>query len=68
MNALKENAAPFHVRASPVKSVEQPRVSNMPAPEAPVPTVDVPTTEKNNENGGGSHSVTGIVNYEQSLL
>lgn len=50
-----------------MKSVEQPRVSSMPAPEAPAPTADSPT-EKNNENGGGSHFVTRIVNYEESLL
>lgn len=61
MNALKENAAPFHMRASPVKAVEQPRVLSVPASEAPTPSVESPT-EKNNENGGGSYSVTRLVN------
>ena len=52
VNALKENAAPFHVRVSPVKLLEQPRVSSIPAPEAPAPSTDSPP-EKNNEIGGG---------------
>lgn len=56
VNELKQNAAPFHVRASPVKTVEQPRVSSMPAPEAPAPSSDSPT-EKNNENGGKAYAI-----------
>ncbi|RDX71204.1 nxt3 [Mucuna pruriens] len=56
VNALKENAAPFHVRASPVKSVEPPRVSSTPASESPVPSIDSPT-EKNNENGGKAYAI-----------
>ncbi|OWM75888.1 nuclear transport factor 2-like [Punica granatum] len=35
VNALKNNSAPFHVRASPVKVVEKPRAPAA-APEAPV--------------------------------
>lgn len=66
MNALKENAAPFHMRASPVKAVEQPRVPSVPASEAPIPSIESPT-EKNNENGGGSYYVTRLVNYDLSL-
>ncbi|KAJ1393929.1 RNA-binding domain superfamily, partial [Sesbania bispinosa] len=56
VNALKDNAAPFHVRTSPVKPVEQPRVSSIPAPEAPAPSTDSPT-EKNNENAGKAYAI-----------
>ncbi|TKY58943.1 putative G3BP protein [Spatholobus suberectus] len=56
VNALKENAAPFHVRASPVKPVEQPHVSSMPASEAAAPSTDIPS-EKNNENGGKAYAI-----------
>ncbi|KAG4906396.1 hypothetical protein AAZX31_20G023300 [Glycine max] len=56
VNALKENAAPFHVRVSPVKLVEQPRVSSIPAPEAPAPSIESPP-EKNNENGGKAYAI-----------
>ncbi|KAG5143847.1 hypothetical protein JHK82_019542 [Glycine max] len=56
VNALKENAAPFHVRVSPVKLLEQPRVSSIPAPEAPAPSTDSPP-EKNNEIGGKAYAI-----------
>ncbi|KOM31743.1 hypothetical protein LR48_Vigan01g129800 [Vigna angularis] len=56
VNALKENAAPFHMRASPVKAVEQPRVLSIPASEAPTPSVESPT-EKSNENGGKAYAI-----------
>ncbi|KAL1365840.1 hypothetical protein HN51_013802 [Arachis hypogaea] len=58
VNALKENAAPFHVRTSPVKPVEQPRVSNVPAlePQAPAPVPDSPL-EKNTENTGKAYAI-----------
>ncbi|XP_027920326.1 ras GTPase-activating protein-binding protein 2-like isoform X1 [Vigna unguiculata] len=56
VNALKENAAPFHMRASPVKAVEQPHVLSVPASEAPTPSVESPT-EKNNENGGKAYAI-----------
>ncbi|MED6180497.1 hypothetical protein PIB30_011014 [Stylosanthes scabra] len=58
VNALKENAAPFHVRTSPVKPVEQPRVSNVPAlePQAPAPVADSPL-EKNTENTGKAYAI-----------
>lgn len=51
MNALKDNAAPFHIRTSPAKPVEQPRVTSVPVPEAPAPTTN-PAVEKNNDNAG----------------
>ncbi|CAL0331252.1 unnamed protein product [Lupinus luteus] len=56
VNALKENAAPFHVRASPVKPVEQPRVSIVPAPETPAPNTVI-ASEKNNESSGKAHAI-----------
>ncbi|KAL2344633.1 hypothetical protein Fmac_005918 [Flemingia macrophylla] len=56
VNELKQNAAPFHMRASPVKTVEQPRVSSMPSPETPALSTDSPT-EKNNENGGKAYAI-----------
>ncbi|XP_061360343.1 nuclear transport factor 2-like [Gastrolobium bilobum] len=56
VNALKDNAAPFHVRTSPVKPVEQPRVTSVPASEAPAPSTDSPS-EKNNENGGKAYAI-----------
>lgn len=54
MNALKDNSAPFHLRASPAKpAVQPPRVhSSVPAPEVQAPpNADIPL-EKNNENAG----------------
>ncbi|CAJ1939730.1 unnamed protein product, partial [Sphenostylis stenocarpa] len=56
VNALKENAAPFYVRASPVKPVEQPRVPSVQALEVPALTIENPT-EKNNENGGKAYAI-----------
>lgn len=56
VNALNENAAPFHVRTSPMKPVEQPRVSSKPASEAQAPIADV-LLEKNNENAGKAHAI-----------
>ncbi|KAK7362448.1 hypothetical protein VNO77_04562 [Canavalia gladiata] len=56
VNALKDNAAPFHVRTSPAKPVEQPRVSSIPVSEAPAPSIDSPS-EKNNENGGKAYAI-----------
>lgn len=51
MNALKNNAAPFHARAPPAKPVQQPRVSSIPVPEAAAPTGN-PEPEKMNGNSG----------------
>lgn len=67
MNALKDNSAPFHMRVSPVKPVEQPpRVSSMPASEPPPPSIDSPL-EKNNENTGDftcfMTSIISMINY-----
>ncbi|OIV93345.1 hypothetical protein TanjilG_23281 [Lupinus angustifolius] len=56
VNALKENAAPFHVRVSPVKPVERPRISSVPAPAAPVPRTEI-ALEKNNESSGKAHAI-----------
>lgn len=56
VNALKDNAAPFHVRISPAKPVEQPRVSSTPVPEAPAPSSN-PASEKNNENAGKAYAI-----------
>ncbi|KAI4328555.1 hypothetical protein L6164_020899 [Bauhinia variegata] len=56
VNALKDNAAPFHVRTSPVKPVEQPRVPVAPAPEAPVPNTDT-VLERNNDNAGKAYAI-----------
>lgn len=52
MNALKQNSAPFHVRApqpKPAKLVEQPRAPVVPEPSAP--TVNG-APEKNNDPAG----------------
>jgi hypothetical protein len=52
VNALKDNSAPFHLRASPAKpAVHPPRVHSVAAPEVPAPNNDIPL-EKNNENAG----------------
>nr|AFK42895.1 unknown [Medicago truncatula] len=57
VNALKDNSAPFHLRASPAKpAVHPPRVHSVPAPEAPTPNMDIPL-EKNNENAGRAHAI-----------
>lgn len=57
MNALKGNSAPFHVRTSPAKPVEQaPRVPSVAAPEAVAVAVAASTdsspSDKNNDNTG----------------
>ncbi|KAE9597339.1 hypothetical protein Lal_00007421 [Lupinus albus] len=58
VSALKENAAPFHVRVSPVKPVERPRLSSIPAPATatPVPRPEI-ALEKNNESSGKAHAI-----------
>ncbi|XP_027346289.1 putative G3BP-like protein isoform X1 [Abrus precatorius] len=56
VNALKDNAAPFHIRTSPVKTVEQPRVSSVPVSEVPATSTDSPT-EKSNENAGKAYAI-----------
>ncbi|XP_028803577.1 ras GTPase-activating protein-binding protein 2-like [Neltuma alba] len=56
VNALKDNAAPFHVRTSPAKPAEQPRVSSTPVPEAPAPSSN-PAPEKNNDNAGKAYAI-----------
>ncbi|XP_019445896.1 PREDICTED: ras GTPase-activating protein-binding protein 2-like isoform X1 [Lupinus angustifolius] len=56
VNALKTNAAPFHVRASPVKPVEKPRVSSVHAPETPVPSTVI-ALDNNNEKSGKAHAI-----------
>ncbi|KAF1872910.1 hypothetical protein Lal_00016015 [Lupinus albus] len=56
VNALKTNASPFQVRASPVKPVEQPRVSSVPAPETLVPSTVI-VLESNNEKSGKAHAI-----------
>ncbi|CAI8617622.1 unnamed protein product [Vicia faba] len=59
VNALKDNSAPFHLRASPAKSaVQPPRVHNsVPAPEVQAPpNTDIPL-ERNNENSGKAHAI-----------
>lgn len=55
MNALKGNSAPFHVRTSPAKPVEQaPRVPSVAAPEAVAvaASTDSSPSDKNNDNTG----------------
>ncbi|CAK8577316.1 unnamed protein product [Lathyrus sativus] len=59
VNALKDNSAPFHLRASPAKpAVQPPRVhSSVPALEVQAPpNADIPL-EKNNENAGKAHAI-----------
>ncbi|KAI9124852.1 hypothetical protein K1719_004179 [Acacia pycnantha] len=60
VNALKDNAAPFHVRTLPAKTaakpVEQQRVSSTPVPEAPASSSN-PAPEKNNDNAGKAFAI-----------
>ncbi|KAF7827970.1 ras GTPase-activating protein-binding protein 2-like [Senna tora] len=57
VNALKDNGAPFHIRSSPAKTVEQPRVPTIPAPEAPAPSSSLAPEKNNNDNAGKAYAI-----------
>ncbi|KAK4263591.1 hypothetical protein QN277_028982 [Acacia crassicarpa] len=59
VNALKDNAAPFHVRTLPAKTAAKPveqRVSSTPVPEAPASNSN-PAPEKNNDDAGKAYAI-----------
>ncbi|KAJ7953920.1 Ras GTPase-activating protein-binding protein 2-like [Quillaja saponaria] len=56
VHALKDNAAPFHMRISPAKPVEQERLSAIPTPEVQAPISNT-MMEKNNDHAGKAYAI-----------
>ncbi|KAJ7943335.1 Ras GTPase-activating protein-binding protein 2-like [Quillaja saponaria] len=56
VQSLKDNAAPFYVRTSPAKPVEQTRLPAVPAAEMQAPNSNI-VLEKNNDHAGKAYAI-----------